>query len=356
MNTNTLRGFTIYVTNDCNLRCRHCWVSGGRRADYLEYDLIISRITEAYDMGVRYFLITGGEPFMHPQILDIIDYVAQKDGAYIDVETNATLIDDYDIERMEKHKNLKLFASIDSSTSSTHDYIRGRSGAFDITKKTVAKLVQHKLLYQCIMAVSKLNIGDVENTIKLCIDLGVQILRVLPVQPCGRGEKLAQDSITFSVEERIKFYEQQQIFAEKYEGQIKVRTPIPPAFMKLKNVLNFSNECSFCNRLTLLPNGKYSMCGIGEAHPNYQFGENYVTTVFDCWNNYSIVQHLSSDTKKYKLPCQICIYRNICKGFCHAISIQDLANADEQYRFCYEAYKQGLFPTSALVNNTKEIK
>ena len=355
MNKNELRGFTVYVTNDCNLRCRHCWVSGGKSADYLRYELIISRISEAYDMGVRSFLITGGEPFMHPQILDIIEYVAQKEGAYIDIETNATMINDNEIERMAKYKNISLFASIDSSTASTHDYIRGVNGAFEITKNTVEKLVKHKLLYQCIMAVSKLNAADVENTIQLCIRLGVKILRVLPVQPCGRGEELAQNRITFNVQERIEFYEQQQELMEKYKDKILIRTPIPPAFMKLKNVLNYSNECSFCNRLTLLPNGRYSMCGIGEAHPNYQFGAKYITTVFDCWNKDQTVQELSGQTKKYKSPCQICIYKNICKGFCHAISIQDPSNASEQYRFCYEAYKQGLFPSNALVYSGKEI-
>ncbi len=356
MNINELRGFTIYVTNDCNLRCKHCWVSGGKSADYLDYELIISRILEAYDMGVRNFLITGGEPFMHPQIIDIIECIAKKEGAYVDIETNATLIGDCDIERMEKYKNISLFASIDSSTASTHDSIRGINGAFDITKRTVEKLVKHGLLYQCIMAVSKLNEADVENTIQLCIQLGVKILRVLPVQPCGRGEELAQNRITFDVKERIKFYEQQQKLMEKYKGQILIKTPIPPAFMKLKNVLNYRNECSFCNRLTLLPNGRYSMCGIGEAHPNYQFGENYLTTVFDCWNNNPTVQKLSNETKKYKSPCQLCIYKNICKGFCHAISIQDSINMDEQYRFCYEAYKEGLFPSNALVHSAKEIK
>lgn len=351
MNTNKLRGFTIYVTNDCNLRCKHCWVSGGKNADYLNYEIIISRIEEAYNMGVRSFLLTGGEPFMHPRILDIIEFVAKKEGACIDIETNATLIDDCDIERMEKYKNINLFASIDSSSANTHDSIRGTKGAFDVTIRTVKKLVEHGLLYQCIMAVSKLNQLDVENTIKLCIQLGVKVLRVLPVQPCGRGEELAQNSITFSVRERINFYDQQQKLAEKYKDKILIRTPIPPAFMQLKNVLNYSNECSFCNRLTLLPNGRYSMCGIGEAHPNYQFGENYLTTVFECWNDNPIVQQLSIEAKKYKAPCQMCIYKNICKGFCHAISIQDPINVDEQYRFCYEAYKQGLFPSNALIYN-----
>ena len=355
MNVNKLQGFTIYVTNDCNLRCKHCWVSGGKKADYLNYEIITSRIEEAYNMGVRNFLLTGGEPFMHPRILDVIEFVAEKE-AYIDIETNATLIDDRDIARMEKYRNISLFASIDSSSANTHDSIRCTKGAFDITTKTVEKLVKHGLLSQCIMAVSKLNQSDVENTIQLCIKLGVKTLRVLPVQPCGRGEELARSSITLNARERIDFYDQQQKLAEKYRGQILVKTPIPPAFMKLKNVLSYSNECSFCNRLTVLPNGRYSMCGIGETHPNYQFGENYSTTVYECWNNNPIVQHLSSDTKKYKMPCQMCIYKNICKGFCHAISIQNPVNAGEQYRFCYDAYKQGLFPSNALIHNPKENK
>lgn len=350
MNKNELSGFTIYLTNDCNLRCKHCWVSGGEKADYLDFKLIQKRVSESVEMGVKYFLLTGGEPFMHPDIDDIISYIVSYENVFLSVETNATMIHEKQIRQLAKHNDrIKLIASVDASSSKVHDEIRGIVGAFDITINTVKKLVKNGLLEQCIMAVSKINVDDIENTIKLCISNGVKYLRVLPVQPCGRGELMSEDSVTFSVQEQIDFYEKVQLLAEKYQDDIKVRTPIPPAFLKLSKIKHYQNECSFCNRLTLLANGRYSMCGIGEAHSDYQFGIPYITSVYDCWHNDDRVKEIFDNIhSNYKIPCSICIYKSLCKGFCQATAVQLPFVKENSYRFCEEAYKMGLFPKNAL--------
>lgn len=358
MNKNELSGFTIYLTNDCNLRCKHCWISGGQKADYLDYKLIQKRVSEAVEMGVKYFLLTGGEPFMHPDIDNIISHIVSQEGVFLSVETNATMIHDEQIRQLAKYNDrVKLIASVDASSSKIHDEIRGITGAFDITINTVKKLVKNGLLEQCIMAVSKINVDDIENTIRLCISNGVKYLRVLPVQPCGRGELMSEESVTFSVQEQIHFYEKVQLLAQEYQDDIKVRTPVPPAFLKLSKIKHYQNECSFCNRLTLLANGRYSMCGIGEAHSDYQFGIPYSTSVYDCWNNNDRVQEIFNNIhNNYKIPCSICIYKSLCKGFCQATAVQLPFVKENSYRFCEEAYKLGLFPKNALKNRRKDYE
>lgn len=351
MNKNKLSGFTIYLTNDCNLRCRHCWISGGEKMEYLDFGIIQKRVFEAVEMGVRFFLLTGGEPFMHPDIEKIISCIMSQENVFLTVETNATMIDTEQIRFLSGYKDrLKLIASIDASNSEIHDFIRGIDGAFDRTIVTVQELVKNELLEQCIMAVSKINVMDIENTIKLCIKYSIKCLRVLPVQPCGRGEQMSEEDITFSVKEQIQFYEQIQIMSERYKKNIRINTPIPMAFMNLSKIKYYQNECSFCNRLTLLANGRYSMCGIGEAHNDYQFGTPYVTSVFDCWNNdeklEKILNHMN---ESYRTPCSICIYKSLCRGFCQATAIQLPFVRDRSYRFCEEAYNQSLFPKKALI-------
>ena len=351
MNKNKLCGFTLYLTNDCNLRCSHCWVSGGEKADYLPIESIKKRADEAYSLGVRSFLLTGGEPFIHPNIMDIISYIASKDDVSLHIETNGTIISDEQITVLAKYADIQLSVSVDAATPIIHDKIRGVQGAFDVTIATVEKLVKSNLLAQCIMAVSKLNCNQVEDTILLCISLGVSHIRILPVQPCGRGEDLAKNSISFNVEEQIEFYKRQQELKNKYHNQIVVRTPIPPAFLELSEVKCYQNECSFCNRLTLLPNERYSMCGIGEAHEDYQFGQPGITSVNDCWNkDKRVEQILNYSLTDYKMPCSVCIYKNLCKGFCRAVAIQFPFVEIESYRFCAAAFKKGLFPKKCIIN------
>ena len=56
----------LFVTNDCNLRCTHCYVSSGDFVPPREMttDEILGLVDQARDLGAARFLVTGGEPFM----------------------------------------------------------------------------------------------------------------------------------------------------------------------------------------------------------------------------------------------------------------------------------------------------
>jgi MoaA/NifB/PqqE/SkfB family radical SAM enzyme len=74
----------FYLTNDCNLRCRHCWISprynsGPVSLSSLPFDLYKKIIKEAKPLGLNAVKLTGGEPLLHPQISDIIDFTLQED-------------------------------------------------------------------------------------------------------------------------------------------------------------------------------------------------------------------------------------------------------------------------------------
>src|SRR5208337_58239 len=82
----------FYVTQGCNLRCRHCWISPKFQAEgqswpSLDFDLFCSVIRQAKPLGLTGVKITGGEPLIHPRIADIIDQVRHENLA-LTVETN----------------------------------------------------------------------------------------------------------------------------------------------------------------------------------------------------------------------------------------------------------------------------
>ena len=59
----------------CNLTCAHCFVSAGpdnQRQRLMSRGQVASRVSEAALLGVREFYFTGGEPFFHPEILEIL--------------------------------------------------------------------------------------------------------------------------------------------------------------------------------------------------------------------------------------------------------------------------------------------
>ena len=87
-----LRELWLHTNNSCNLACTHCLVNSGpgespgmRGAEWRRV------IAEALELGVERFYMTGGEPFLRPDIDDLIRLIAEDSSRELIVLTNATL-------------------------------------------------------------------------------------------------------------------------------------------------------------------------------------------------------------------------------------------------------------------------
>jgi molybdenum cofactor biosynthesis enzyme MoaA len=68
----------LYLTEGCNLRCRHCWIepphqSARRQYPTLEPGLLRHILHQAKPLGLSSVKLTGGEPLMHPRIGEILE-------------------------------------------------------------------------------------------------------------------------------------------------------------------------------------------------------------------------------------------------------------------------------------------
>ena len=75
----------ISIINSCNLRCQGCWVDVAAKQEKIEVAAMNRMIDEAKEMGNSFFGILGGEPFMHPEMMEIL---AAHPDAYFQVFTN----------------------------------------------------------------------------------------------------------------------------------------------------------------------------------------------------------------------------------------------------------------------------
>jgi pyruvate-formate lyase-activating enzyme len=120
----------LYVNFDCNLRCDYCCVrsspSARRRALGLDRVQRIAR--EAPPLGVREYFVTGGEPFLLPDIDEIVTTLART--APVTLLTNALLFHGSRLKALERLRRLPtgaltLQVSLDSPDSALHDAHRG---------------------------------------------------------------------------------------------------------------------------------------------------------------------------------------------------------------------------------------
>jgi pyruvate-formate lyase-activating enzyme/TusA-related sulfurtransferase len=117
----------LYTNFDCNLQCSYCCVRSSprahRRALGLAHVQQIAR--EAVELGVKEMFVTGGEPFLLPDIGDILRVCSAV--APTTVLTNGMLLSGRRLETLRSlsRDRLVLQISLDSPTPERHDSNRG---------------------------------------------------------------------------------------------------------------------------------------------------------------------------------------------------------------------------------------
>ena len=149
----------ISVINSCNLRCQGCWVKVDGPQHYIDADRMDRLITAAKKRGNSFFGILGGEPFMHPQLLEIL---GRHPDCYFQIFTNGQLITDEIGRELRRLRNATPLISIEG-TLEVSDVRRGRR---DVLKKTLAGLencVRNKLIVGVATSVCQTNFDELVN-------------------------------------------------------------------------------------------------------------------------------------------------------------------------------------------------
>ena len=92
----------------CNLECRHCFIScspHNHSFGFLDLETVRRALDESVRLGVKEYYFTGGEPFLHPRMLDILEATLRIGPAT--VLTNGTLFTDRIVDRFEARRQLR---------------------------------------------------------------------------------------------------------------------------------------------------------------------------------------------------------------------------------------------------------
>lgn len=85
--------------------------------------------------------LTGGEPFIHPDIEKIIDHTI-KQGLRLTIETNGVKCTPKLVEKIAKAKGAFVSVSLDGDNAETHEWVRGVPGCFEAALQGIRNLVK----------------------------------------------------------------------------------------------------------------------------------------------------------------------------------------------------------------------
>ncbi|MEV6804665.1 radical SAM protein [Streptomyces sp. NPDC051132] len=175
------------VCEPCNEKCAHCFVSATKRGEYMALENVRTRlIPQLAASRVNRVTVTGGEPFMHPDLIQIVREFRAA-GMGVGVCTNATMVTDEQIAELaelEAHMNV----SLDGFSADSHGKFRGRPEGFEETVETVKRFGAAGILQGLLCTPN--NLAEDEEYAQLCAfatQQGAKYVLMNPLGPMGRG-------------------------------------------------------------------------------------------------------------------------------------------------------------------------
>ncbi len=176
---------TWEVTLACNLRCRHCLSSSAEPApNELSTAEALDLVEQLYQQRVFQINFGGGEPFMRPDFLQILDACHER-GIMTCISTNGTLITPELIERLSRNRLVAIQVSLDGAERATCEAIRGK-GTYDDALRALELLALSPIPTSINTVLTKDNADEIEKLQTLSKHLGVS-LRISRFRPSGRG-------------------------------------------------------------------------------------------------------------------------------------------------------------------------
>ena len=200
------------VTGACNLKCRHCFMSAPHaRHGSPTHEQIISIADQLAECGVFRTEITGGEPLIRDDFLDIIDALSEREIGITTIFTNGWLVDEKLLDELESRKMHPAF-QLSFDGIGMHDFLRGIDGAEERTLNALKLLQERKHQVSVSMCLHKKNTDTLRESVKLMAKYGVVSMK------CGSMMDLGEWACPEISDLKLSRDEQLQIF-EKYIPQ-----------------------------------------------------------------------------------------------------------------------------------------
>lgn len=190
-----LKEISIEVIRKCPNRCVHCSsLSSEECKEMISVEKFMEVVDGGKALGLKTVCFSGGEPFLHPDIIKMIDYVHSKElncyiyssGIYIDCMKNKTSIPEELLDKISG-KVTKIIFNIEAVDECTYDIIMGTHGYFSFLEQSIKDAIDRNIVVEGHFVPMKLNKNQIESVVDFCEKLGVSKVSFLRLVIHGRA-------------------------------------------------------------------------------------------------------------------------------------------------------------------------
>ena len=290
----------IMLTERCNLKCKHCYVSAGEKNNEMDFDLVKKIVDDVYDIAgdKGNFSLMGGETLLYSRLVDTVKYIKSKKMRCAVVTNGYMVINDDVVNRLVDAGLDVISISVDGPPE-FHDFIRGEKGVHEEVMKSIEIIKRYNIRFVISVPVFKDTVNFLDYLQGLSERFGAR-LRFSRFLEVGRGRSLEGNML--DKEGYTKLFE----FCLKNNHSLQ-----DPFFYMFKTKESKGCECGV-NVIYIISDGTVWPCwrmqiplGNVRNQPLHEILKNPVIGDFQ-------------NRDKLKGKCGICKYKYRCGG-CRAV-------------------------------------
>lgn len=304
------------TTRACALACKHCRAEADPHAHPLQLSTTegFELIDQIAEIKPPVFVLTGGDPAMRPDLLDLINY-SREQGLFPALSPSATpRLLKMNFHELKKAGVHRISLSIDGPDRESHDAFRGVKGTWDWTLKAYEKCFDAGIPVQINTTITRDNANRLDDFIELLEDIEPVLWSVFVLVPTGRGK--FDDLPTPEQLERLLM----RLHAHSIHAPYEVKTTEAPMYRRVQRQHPEFGEFKPSKRAPLGINdgkGFVFVSHTGEINPSgflpFNAGNVRKDSLLDVYRNNATFQHLR-DPDALKGKCGFCEYRSLCGG------------------------------------------
>jgi len=228
----TLNEISIEITQQCPNRCIHCSsCSSWLTTQYIPFEVLKSVIEDAAALGARTICLSGGEPFLHPDIVKVVRLI-NSFGLSCSIYTSGIWSDGKSyhsiplkLVRAVKHNNVKLIVNYEASDGKTYNVIMGTDfRGYRLMRNTIRKALKEGLIVETHVVPMPINSGHLARIVKQCNRLGVTRVSFLRIVMHGRA---LENSDLTKLNEKDIVSLRRSLRGLAHEDNLQIRLGIP---------------------------------------------------------------------------------------------------------------------------------
>lgn len=179
------------LTKRCNLRCPHCYLSAGKKAEHeLSTAECFALMAELRTLGTEMLILTGGEPLLRKDIYDLARRASEL-GMWVVMGTNGVLINDRVAQAMKRCGVKGVGISIDSIDPEKHNRFRGGPNSWQHSVKALEVCRANGLEVLVQTTVMAMNRDEIPELIAFTRDKGAWSFNLYFLVQTGRGQRMS---------------------------------------------------------------------------------------------------------------------------------------------------------------------